>query len=369
MRILFVSTISDFVNDFLIPHMSMLVNQGHQVDVAFKIDPDIDARLYEIGCKIYSIPFNRDPFSLDNLTSYKQIKKIIEEENYDLIHTHTPVASAITRFASREARTKIYYTAHGFHFYKGVSLLNWLLYYPIEKYLARYTDTLITMNQEDYNRAKKFKRVKAMYIPGVGLDTKKITDLTVNKREKRKELNVSVDSFLMVSVGELNKNKNHELVILALAKTKNRNIQYVICGQGPLKENLQNLIYKLGLERQVHLLGFRRDVAEILLVSDLFVFPSYREGLSVAVMEAMTAKLPIIASDIRGNNDLLHGQVDYLFSPKDIAGFAQGIQAMYHSSSEELKSIGQYNKEQAKKYELTNVLKEMEKIYQVNNSE
>ena len=236
----------------------------------------------------------------------------------------------LVRLASRKVRkngTKVIYTAHGFHFYKGAPLKNWVLYYPIERLLARYTDVLTTINIEDYERAKKsFKAKKIKYIPGVGIDTNRFQQIDVNKLVKRQEIGVPEDSFVVLSVGELNKNKNHETVIKAIARLNNPNVYYVICGQGVLEDYLKKLIKELGLERQIKLLGFRKDIGEICKVADLFVFPSFREGLSVALMEAMASGLPIVCSEIRGNVDLVKDQKGgYLVKPEDVNGFRMNI--------------------------------------------
>ena len=250
----------------------------------------------------------------------------------------------LTRLAAREARkkgTKVIYTAHGFHFFKGAPLINWILFYPVEKFCARFTDVLITINQEDYKRAQKFKAGKVEYIPGVGIDTKKFSEVVVDKSAKRKELGVPVDAFLVLSVGELNKNKNHDTVIKAIAKLNNPNVYYVICGQGTLENYLKDLINELGLEKQVKLLGYRRDIAEISKTSDIFVFPSFREGLSVALMEAMALGLPVVCSKIRGNVDLIEdGKGGYLVEPDDVEGFINAIRRIINENRlKQLKKI------------------------------
>ena len=237
------------------------------------------------------------------------MKKLCSKNNYDIVHCHSPIGGMIARFACRRARkkrTRVIYTAHGFHFYKGAPLRNWLIYYTAEKIAANFTDTLITINKEDYNRAKKKFRVnKVEYVPGVGLDLNKFKKTIFDKKLKLQELNIPQNSFVIMSVGELNKNKNHEVVIRAISEIANPNIHYIICGEGNLEKHLRDLSKLLGIEKQVHLLGFRKDIHVIHKVSDLFVFPSLREGLSVALMEAMGSGLPIVCSEIRGNIDLV----------------------------------------------------------------
>ena len=228
MKILYVTTISNTVNAFLIPHIQFLIEQGHQVDVAFNIVQEVNSELIELGCKVHNLQFQRSPLKKQNYIAFKKLKKLIQDEKYDLVHTHTPVASACVRLACKSMKNvKVIYTTHGFHFFKGAPLKNWLLYYPIERWLARYTDVLITISKEDYARAKKsFKAGRVEYIPGVGLDTKRFSKVVVDKLAKRREIGVPEDAFVLLSVGELNKNKNHETVIKAVEKLKNPNQKY-----------------------------------------------------------------------------------------------------------------------------------------------
>lgn len=365
MKILYVTTISNTVNAFLIPHIKMLIDEGHQVDVAFNIEQEIKPEIYEMGCKIHQLPLQRSPLKKDNFRAYKILKKSIISEGYDLVHTHTPVASAIVRLACRNLNNvRVFYTAHGFHFFKGAPIVNWFIYYPVEKWLARYTDTLIIINKEDYSRAKrKFKAKRVEYVPGVGIDLKKFNTVKVDRDLKRSQLGLPKEAFVVLSVGELNKNKNHEVIIRAIAKIDNPDIHYIVCGEGPLKRYLIDLSEDLGIKNRVHLLGFRKDIAEICKVSDLFTFPSYREGLSVALMEAMANGLPVVCSNIRGNSDLIEdGKGGYLVEPSDVEGFAKYIKELIEDSR--LKSeLGGFNLEKIEHYSIENVLCEMEEIY------
>ncbi|WP_392461560.1 glycosyltransferase family 4 protein [Streptococcus parasuis] len=365
MKILYVTTISNTVNAFLIPHIKMLIDEGHQVDVAFNIEQEIKPEIYEMGCKIHQLPLQRSPFKKDNFRAYKILKKIITSEGYDLVHTHTPIASAIVRLVCRSLNNvRVFYTAHGFHFFKGAPIVNWFIYYPVEKWLAKYTDTLITINKEDYSRAKrKFKAKRVEYVPGVGIDLKKFNTVKVDRDLKRSQLGLPKEAFVVLSVGELNRNKNHEVIIRAIAKIDNPDIHYIVCGEGPLKGYLIDLSEDLGIKNRVHLLGFRKDIAEICKVSDLFTFPSYREGLSVALMEAMANGLPVVCSNIRGNSDLIEdGKGGYLVEPGDVEGFTKCIKGLIEDSR--LRSqLGRFNARRIETYSVNNVLLDMQKIY------
>ena len=280
------------------------------------------------GVRLLHVDLNRSPFSFQNIIAYKQLCRIIHENEIEFIHCNTPVGGILGRLAGKKCKVKkVIYQAHGFHFYKGAPLLNWLLYYPVEKWLARYTDALITINQEDYALAKRKMKLrnggKVYYVPGVGIDHHKFSKATIDKAAKRRELGIPEDAVLLLSVGELNHNKNHETVIRAIADL---NVYYVIAGRGELQQYLENLIDAQNLQDRVKLLGFRSDVKELYEAADIFVFPSFREGLSVSVMEAMASGLPCVASRIRGNTDLLENtNGGFLCDPHDALDFAEKI--------------------------------------------
>lgn len=320
-KVLYVATVvKTHIMEFHIPYLKMFKEKGWETSVAAKND-------YENlnDCSIpycdhyYDIPFERFPIKRKNIQAYKLLKKIIEEEHFDIIHCHTPVGAMLARLAAKDVRnngTKVIYTAHGFHFYTGAPLINWILYYPVERWLAHYTDVLITINKEDYERAKKFKVRQVEYIPGVGIDVEKFYPNPCDRDKKRQELGINSDDIVLLSVGELNENKNHRLIIELLPYLKN-NVFYVICGKGPLMEEYINLANKLGIQKRLKLMGYVNDTPNYYRIADLFVFPSKREGLPVSIMEAMASGLPIIATDIRGSRDLLGDSSNVLFSLDD----------------------------------------------------
>lgn len=375
-KALVVTTVASTIDQFCMNDISILLD-NYDVQVAANFTKgnntskerinEFKNELIKKNIVFNELEFDRNPLSKSNLRAHKKLKNIIEQNRFDLIHCHTPIAAMFTRLAARGARkkgTKVIYTAHGFHFYKGAPILNWLVYYPIEKWLARYTDTLITINKEDYERAQcKFKAKRVEYIPGIGIDLKKFNTVEVDRDLKCSELDLPKDAFVVLSVGEVNKNKNHEVVIRAIAKIDNPNIHYIVCGQGKLEGHLRSLGKELGLENQVHLLGFRKDIPEIFKISDIFVFPSYREGLSVALMEAMANGLPVVCSNIRGNSDLIeYEKGGYLVEPGDIVGFAKYMKNLIEASR--LRSeFGGFNLEKIENYSIENVLKEIEEIY------
>ena len=332
MKILYVTTIGMTMN-FFKSFIGELKNNGNQVDIACNDSLSPVSDFYEeLGCDIYTISCTRSPFNTGVFKAINEIKKLVEKENYDIVHCHTPIAAMCTRLACLKVRkngTKVIYTAHGFHFYKGAPLKNWLVYYPIEKVCSYFTDVLITINKEDYALAQaKMKAKKVAYLPGVGIDTTFFAEKKVDKDLKRQELNVPKDAFLMLSVGELNANKNHKTVIEALSKIENRNVHYVIAGKGDLQNEIINFAKKCGLEDRVHLIGQRTDVADLYKTADCFVHPSFREGLPVSVMEAIASGAPIIVSTIRGNNDLINCDTGYTFSPYNSDDFCKAFNTL-----------------------------------------
>lgn len=365
-KVLFIATVvRQHIMVFHIPYLEWFKQNGYEVHVAARNDYENKDECKIPFCdKFYDLPFERSPFKKNNFYVQKKLKKIISKHKYEIIHCHTPVGGALARLAACKARkngTKVIYTAHGFHFYKGAPILNWLLYYPIEKWLARYTDVLITINKEDYNRAKMFKATRVEYVPGVGVDIDKFQNIDINREEKRKSIGIKKDEFMILSVGELNRNKNHQTIIKAIAKLKNDKIKYIICGQGPLEEELKKLAQKLKIQKQVIFLGFREDIPEIMSIADLFVFPSFREGLPLSLMEAMASGLPIICSNIRGNCELIEdGKNGYLVSPDDVDGFASAIEKILEIDCKLMKIS---NMKKIKRFDISNVKKFMQKLY------
>lgn len=359
-KVIFVANTARFFVMFEQNNIRLLQSMGYEVHCAsnFEHERDVDAKsiLEKLNVTIHQIDIARSPFSVRNLNAYRQLKALMKQERFDLVDCHTPMGGVLARLAAKATKTApVLYTAHGFHFYKGCPLQNRLIYETIERWLARYTDGLITINEEDYQAAKSFHlRGKAYKIPGVGIDVKGIHDLEVDRAQKRRELGVPEDAFVMLSVGDLNANKNHSTAIKAFAKADIPNSYYLICGEGELRNELNSLAEKLGVSQRVRLLGFRNDVREILKASDLFVFPSFREGLSVALLEAASAGVTCIASNIRGNVDLL--EQSQLFSPADEEKIADIMR----------KSVGEKqapNQKVYEKFDKTEVEKRMENIY------
>lgn len=364
-RALLIATVSGFIPQFEYNNVKILQQSGYEVHYASNFHnvfyENTTKKISGMNMICHQIDFERSPFNIvKNVLAYKQLKALVHNETFDLVHCHTPMGGVIGRIVFRKhTGCCIYYTAHGFHFYKGAPLKNWLIYYPVEYWLARYTDVLITINQEDYKNARKFRAKKVVYVPGVGINT--TVDNSIDIKNKRAELEIPENAFLMLSVGELNRNKNHEIIIKAMAEIKNEELHYIICGQGKNFNKLQNLIQTLGLKERVKLLGFRSDINEIYPCADVFVHPSYREGLSAALMEAMSYGLPCIASAIRGNRDLIDDKIGgYIIKPNDKKGFAEAILRTVNNKTSE---FGKHNRKKIQNYSKEKVTKIMCGIY------
>lgn len=323
-KALIVTTVSGFVPQFERNNVKILQELGYEVHYASNFNNisygEDNERLADTGLICHQVDFERSPFAFfQNKRAYRQLKKIVEQGQYSLVHCHTPVGAALTRMVcagkQRKKELRVIYTAHGFHFYKGAPVRYWLLFYPVECILARYTDVLITINREDFERAKRFckhKRTNVEYVPGIGIDLNYWRGSTLNpgereaiRRQVREELAVADSEKLLLSVGELIPRKNHAFVIEELQEYgKEHKFHYFICGKGVLKEKLSQLIKEKNMEDRVTLLGYRSDIRNLLYAADLFIFPSKQEGLPVALLEAVAAGVEVRASDIRGNREL-----------------------------------------------------------------
>lgn len=373
MKLLFISNIAgERISSFSISNIMAAKELGVEFHYAANWSKASKKQIKEeedkYGITIHHIDFIRNPFNPKNYKAYKQLNLLIKNEKYDVIHCNTPIGGVLGRICARKANiSEIIYTVHGFHFYKGAPLINNILYKNIEKYFSKITNTIITINKEDYNNALNFKNInknlKVFYVPGVGIKRSDIINTENNRSCLLEELHIKDDAFLIISAGELNNNKNQEVVIKTLAEIKNPNIHYLICGIGQNKEMLKIKVEKFGLEKNVHFLGFRNDIVKLMKCSDIFVMPSFREGLSRAVMEAMASGLPVIASEIRGNVDLIEeGKNGYLFNPNDAVKLKEIILSLVNNCKE-IDRISKNNIEGSAKYDFNNIKDEIKSIY------
>lgn len=336
-KILIVTTNAGFLQKFEDNDVRILIEYGFEVHYASNFDNPVyefDEEKYRaMGVIMHPIPIQKSPKAFArNLRAYRALKRIIREEGIGYVHCHNPIGGVLGRLAaSGKNKPYVIYTAHGFHFYEGAPKKNWLVYYPVEKLLARKTDLIITINKEDYNRAGTFHLKKGGYVAqihGVGVDTDKYIKRAEQRQKMREQLKIPEGAFHVVSVAELNANKNQSVIIDALSRIQDPDIYFTICGKGV---NPQISTETLLIEKKkqytyadnIRLLGYRNDIEQVLQSADLFAFPSKREGLGVAAIEAMACSVPVLAAKNRGTNEYMqHGANGYVCTPEDAYTFA-----------------------------------------------
>ena len=375
MKKILVTSTDMMMMQFLIPHVQYLREQGYTVEVACS---EVGGRFAELQSAlgeetVHKVCLQRSPLKPSNLKGLLDLRKIVNNGKYDLIWTNEPVMGIMTRLAAKKARkkgTKVVYMTHGYHFFKG-GQAKYKLFYPIEKWASRYCDAIVTINWEDYNLSKeKFYAKIVEHIDGIGLDTKKF-GMSIDVAGKREELGISSDSFVVLSVGELKPHKNHKTVIESMGLLKDENIVYLICGKGELLESFQKRVRLLGIEDKVKFLGYRKDVHEIVQCSNVFAFPSKREGLGLAALEAMAAGLPIVGARTRGIVDyVIEGETGYLCAAENPEDYAHAIKDLYESR-DRTKQISERCKMFVKKYDIAKIQKEIMSIFEgvINNEQ
>lgn len=361
-KVLVVCTTDSMITNFLIPHIDDLKARGHQVDCACsRTGQFMDKLVNNYHITTHEIDFHRSPFSFANVKALKDLKQLVKKEGYDVIFCHEPVGGAMGRIVGHFCGTKVVYMAHGFHFFKGAPKKNYL-FYMVEKFLASWTDVLITINKEDYEASMAFACKNLYLLNGIGVDTNKFSYMP-NKEYLRSVLGGAIyESIVCLSVGELIPRKNHIAVIKAIAKIKDKNIHYVVAGDGEIKEELSGLINALGVEDRVHLLGYRTDINELCNACDIYVLPSLQEGLSVALMEGMATGNAVVASKIRGNVDLIDEYGGIQVAPTDIDGYANAIVKLAEDPAQR-RLFGEYNRQKVKEYDVGFVRRQLADVF------
>lgn len=373
-KVLFVTTISGFLPQFEKNDVSILKEMGFEIHYASNFKNPVYTFSENIfkdqKILLHHIDIAKNPSKAAvNLHTIRQLIKIIDENNIDLVHCHNPMGGVTARIAAAYSRKKPYviYTAHGFHFYKGASLISWLLFYSAERFLAHYTDQIITINKEDYLRAKQFHLKKGgsiHQIHSVGVDDCRFAPHKEIAAEKRNEIGIPPEAFHIVTAAELNKNKNQKTIIYALAKLRNPNIHYSICGRGINEVFLKRLTSEKQLSDRVHFLGYRTDMEEILQTADCFAFPSYREGLGVAAIEALLCGVPLIVSDNRGTREYAQEGVNSIIcNAKNADDFAAAIHKLCSNPSKR-EQMARLCRASAEQFTIREVEQTMRQIYQ-----
>ncbi len=371
-KVLFVTTISGFLQQFEMNDVAILQEAGYEIHYAsnfnnpvYKLDRE---ELRKKGILFHHIDIEKSPVKIrQNIKAYWQLKKLLKKEQISVIHCHNPMGGVLGRLAAMHQR-KVFtiYTAHGFHFYDGAPMINWLLYFTAERLLAKCTDCLITINREDYIRAGRFHLRKGGLvekIPGVGVQTERFANKTGIREQVRQELGIGEDIFFILSVGELNQNKNHAVILKALSMIEDEHIYYGICGRGYMEEELRKTASELGLAERVFLFGFRNDIPRILSAADCFTFPSKREGLGIAALEAMATGIPLITSDCRGTREYMkHEKNGFVCADGTAAEYAEAICRM-RDNPQKRKQMSQNCLKMAKKFDIAVTDRIMRRVY------
>lgn len=363
-KVLYVTTVSRTINAFLVPHIEMLLANGYKVDCACSIDKTLNKKLEAKGVRVFEIPFSRNPLGLGNIKAFNKLIDIQSINEYDVIHVHTPIAAIYGRLLRfKFPKIKTIYTAHGYHFLKSGSKLGWLIYYPIEKFMASLTNVTININKEDYEITKnKLNPEKCYLMNGVGIDLNKYKKISCEEvKRKKEELGLNEDDFIVLNIAELNKNKNHIQLIkgMELLKDKYPDIKALCIGDGKLLEEIKKEIKQRGLEENIKLLGYREDINELINVSDIGILMSHREGLPRNLMEFMACGRKVIATNIRGCRDIVCNEsVGSLVEVGDYKETAKEIERYYLLQEKKFEVS-----EDIEKYNIKNINDKLKEIY------
>lgn len=348
------------------PCLEAAVRMGYDVILGVNRKHPNKLNCKELNISFYNSHTYRNIFAVkDNYIAYKNLCNLLKQGDVEVIHCNTPIGGFMGRVCGRKYKVpKIIYTAHGFHFFKGASFLNNTILKWVEHMLAHWTDVIITMNEEDYLTAQKmrFKKNGKVYkVSGVGIDLNDYQNVRVDYESKRKELGIKIDDFVCIAMGDLVKRKNFKLAIESIYRCNDKSIHYIICGDGPEKDSLIKITKNYGLERQIHFLGFRNDIKDLLNISDCFLFTSLQEGLPRSTMEAMASGLSCIVTNSRGNKDLIDNELGGFLS-NDAIELSEKIKLL-KSSLKMQQAFGKYNQKKIKHYDIKVVKEEIKLIY------
>ena len=368
-KLLIVTTVPITIRSFLLPFIRHFKNLGWQVDgMAQGISEDKDC---VAACdRIYDIQWSRNVFDPINLLAgISRVQEVVAQDNYDLVHVHTPIAAFVTRYALRNNyQTRVIYTAHGFHFYQGGNAVKNAIFFNLEKLAGKWTDYLVTINKEDEAAAKKHNFLpanKIYYTRGIGVDTDYYASGKVTPEDIRKvkqELQLSNSDTLLLSIAEFTPRKRHQDLLYALAKTANLNIHLALAGDGKIKAAMEELAKQLGINQQVHFLGYRTDIPTLIQAADAVLLVSQQEGLPRSIMEAMCLNTPVIGTNIRGTRDLLEEGCGLLIELGDTDALAKAMTQVAENSNS-LAAMAEKAKIRIKNYDITQIIQQYEDIY------
>ncbi|MEY2858018.1 MAG: hypothetical protein RLZZ74_2330 [Cyanobacteriota bacterium] len=370
-KLLVVTTVPITIRSFLLPFVKHFRSLGWQVDgMAQGISADQDC---VATCdRIYDIQWSRNVFDPRNLLAgVSRVKEVVAEANYDLVHVHTPIAAFVTRYALKDLKkTKVIYTAHGFHFYRGGSAVKNAIFLGLEKLAGQWTDYLVTINQEDEAAAKKHNFLPAervYYTRGIGVDTEYYASVKVNPADLaqvRQELSLSDNDTLLLAIAEFTPRKRHRDLLNALVKVANPQVHLALAGEGPIKIELKALTKELGIEKQVHFLGYRKDIPTLIQAADAVLLVSQQEGLPRSIMEAMCLNTPVIGSNIRGTQDLLENGCGLLVELGDTDALAKAMTQVVEDP-DSLAAMAAKAQVKMASYDLKQIIQQYSDIYQL----
>lgn len=379
-NVLLLASVASMIQQFNMRNIELLLEMGYKVEVACNFEQGntcaeeqielLKKELANKGVAWHQIDFARNVFCIaQNFKAYQQLRQLFRHNTYTFVHCHSPIGGVLGRIIAHSCKIKTIYTAHGFHFFKGAPLKNWLMFYPVEKMLSYDTDELLVINREDYELArKKFHMKHLTYLPGIGVNVNICDNSQEEKVKKREELNIPADAFMIIQVAEFTRNKNQQTVIKAIEAIADPNIFYVMCGIGSEKESLESYVKEHDLDYNIRFVGFRSDIHELLQCADCFTLSSYREGLSVALMEAMTEGLPVVCSKIRGNVDLIEdGKGGYLVEPGNQQAYEDAYKKLYtmrKNRQDRFDTMGKYNQQKIRQFSTETVDEIMRKVYE-----
>ena len=365
-KIMMIATTDNMIWQFMLPHIKHLQQLGNTVEcVCARTGFWFDELKDKHNLVVHEIDFGRNPIKLKNFKGYIKLKQLQRERNFDLVYCQQPVGGMMGRLVGKKFKIPVIYTAHGFHFFKGAPLVNRLIYKPVEKWLSKYTDVQITINEEDYQNALKMKAKKVFKINGIGIDSNKIKFEDFDKTAFKKELGLNENDKVVLTISEINQNKNYITMLKTIKHLvqEDKSVKFVSCGTGVWKDKIHAIAKELGIEDNCLFLGYRKDISKILQITDIFLHASYREGLTLSVLEAMSFGIPCVVSNVRGNRDLIvDGKGGFIVEPEDDWGFAEKIKSLL---CDEIlrKEFGDFNKTRSQDYRVEKVIEQLEEIY------
>ncbi|MDK0774451.1 glycosyltransferase [Clostridium perfringens] len=371
-KVLVVTALAGFFRSFLTNDIKILQNMGYEVHCAANVlhpgSEGMNEYFKQNNIIFHQIDFSSNkPFSKQTFLAYKQLKNLINNDYFDVVHCHTPIVSVLGRWCCRKLRKegmRVIYTTHGFYFHQGSSRKSWIIFHSIEKFMSRFCDAIITINCEDYENAKKMHCKNVFHINGVGVDTDRFANVNINREEYRKSIGIANNEIVVLSIGELSERKNQKVVIEAIGNLNNSNIVLVHCGNAMNSEATTKQLIDLAKRKNVKLilLGLRKDIPEICKCADIGTISSTREGLGLAGIEMLASGLPLVGSKVHGILDYVVNEVNgFLANPYDSNEFTEGIRKLLDKNTHEKLSAACY--ESVLKFDIKNSYAQMEEIY------